>query len=684
MSWKTCYTLPALLKEGKKRAGQCQTISFDLFDTLLIRRIHDPDLVKLPVARYISRRAAACGINRSWQSIQKLRDAIEQQHRQETSRTFVDHEACYPRFMAEVLQDIFQEHYEEAVLAEVTGYEMAMESSHLVPRKPLYDWLVELHGQGKRLFIVSDIYLPAEHLRVLCRNTGLLELAEDVISSADSFLAKASGKAYPLIRERYDLDPQSWLHIGDNPVSDGLRPAEYGLQALVLRDGSEKFRKALVKRYVNYSKGRPFYRGRALQQLMLPLEGEDSGQTPLYREGYNFLGPVIGTFVQHLADECDRLGIRNLFFFSREGYTFKKVWEACVPLLFAGRSLPKVEYLYVSRMALAGASCAEEGLTKPAASIAFLPPGNRDFRDVARIFQFELEPMLPCLERHRLAPDTCLSQLHGGYDQKNGVRFMELLEDEDFQDEVKRQTRSANRALHRYLEDVGFFSHDQVAVVDIGWLGTIQRFLYQAIKHRVDCPRLHGYVLGATRGFVFPSDLKNSLEGVIYDRHRFDLGASTLLYARDLFEEACRAPHPTLEGYELDGDGYRLRFRDSGDAVGRAEQQQDAYYSPLQQGIFDAAPRFAAASALLGYGIDDYRPWLHYLLTAKLAFPKTREILTIRHRSHLDDFHGGHRPLPKKVGTEKQLWECSRFQLMLNPLLRLRCFLRHARRVLRT
>ncbi len=684
MIHKTCYSVASLLKQGRRLAASCRTVSFDLFDTLLIRRIHDPDLVKLPVARFLSARAAAVGIDRSWQSVQHLRDTIEQRHRQETGQSFDDHEACYPRFMQELLQTLFEDRYDETLLDDVTRYELAMENSMLVPRQELLDWVNELHEQGKRLFIVSDIYLPAKHLRELCAHAGLLHLVEDVISSADSFLAKASGKAYPLIRERFGLDTSTWLHVGDNPISDGLRPAEFGIKALVLRDGSEKFRKAIVKRYVNYGKGRPFYRGRALQQLMLPHEGENIPRPPLYAEGYNFLGPLVCGFVQFIAEECRRLCLTKVFFFSREGYTFKKVWEAITPLLYPDGNLPAIEYLYVSRMALAGASCAVGGLTKTAASIAFLPPGNRDFRDLARIFKFDVEPMLPHLQRHRLAADTCLSRLHAGYEQHNSVRFLELLEDGAFQDEVRRQTSSANEALMRYLDELGFFAQQQVAVVDIGWLGTIQRFFYQAIRHRDDCPRLHGFLFGATRGIPFESDLNNDLQGVIYDRHRFDLGASCLLYARDLFEEACRAPHPTLDGYELTEDGYRLVFRTAADATGQAEQEQDAYFAPLQQAIFDTAPRYAAASALLGYSLEDYRPWLNYLLTAKLAFPRTSEIMAIRHRHHLDDFHGAHRPLPAMVGTERQLWDCGRWSLLFSPLLRVRSFYRHCKRVIRS
>ncbi len=100
---------------------------------------------------------------------------------------------------------------------------------------------------------------------------------------------------------------------------------------------------------------------------------------------------MIGAFVQCIAEESRRLGITKVFFLSREGYTFKKVWEQCIPLLFPDGNLPEIEYLYVSRMALAGASCADDGLTRTSVSIAFLPPGNRDFRDIARIFQLDLK-----------------------------------------------------------------------------------------------------------------------------------------------------------------------------------------------------------------------------------------------------------------------------------------------------
>ncbi len=683
MNWQKFYSLEKLIQKGRELSLNCDVVTFDLFDTLFIRRIHDPDLVKLPVSRYISARAAQLNSNISWLKIQKIRDQTERNQREETGLTYEDKEACYPDFMKKTLREIFGAQYHDQLLDDVTRYELEMESRMLVPRKKLVDWLVELHKQGKKIYIISDIYLPSEHLKILVERGGFLQYTDDLLSSADTFLAKASGKAFSLAQERFRLDPSSWLHIGDNPFSDGLRPAQFGIRSLVLLDGSEKHRKALVRRYFNYSRGNMFYRGRALQQLMQPHEGENIPQSALYCEGYNFLGPLIGGFVQHIAEESRRLNITKVCFLSREGYTFKKVWEQITPLLFPDKHLPEIEYLYVSRMALAGASCAHKGLTGEDVSIAFLPPGNRDFRDIARIFQFDLELLRPHLERHHLTADTCLVPHHEGFAKIDRLRLMELLEDADFQQEVKRQSRPSARALDRYLESLNFFAHEQVAIADIGWLGTIQRFLYNAIGHRADCPRLHGFLFGATRGVKFPEDLKNSIQGVIYDRDRFDLAASTILYARDVFEEACRAPHPTLDGYELTDDGYRLKFRREDDETGRAEKEQDAYYHPLQRGIVDAAERFGAASALLGYSLKDYRPWFHCMMISKMAFPRTQEVTVIRHKHHLDDFHGNHVPPASKGKEQKQLWNDSALSLYCFPLLRLRYFWRHLKDVLR-
>ncbi len=684
MTHKIYYNSEKLIAAGNQLLSDVDVVSFDMFDTLLVRRVHDPDLVKVPVARYISSIAASHDIDITWQQVQEHRDEIEQAQRDQAGETFEDFEAHYPTFMAATLDKILGEHGGPEVLEKITRYELKMENAMLVPRKEIVAWLDQIAEQGKRIFVISDIYLPGEHLGVLLEHAGLRHKVEQVISSADSFLAKASGKGYELVHEKYNLDPAKWLHVGDNPISDGLRAEHFGLHALVLQDPEEFRRRAIAARYYFCNRSRAFWRGRAIQQLMMPLEAENISRSSMYVEGYNFLGPLICVFVQAVAEHCRVNSISKIFFMSREGWMFKQVWEKITPFLFPDDGLPQIEYLYVSRLSLAGASCVEQGLTPNNASIVFLPPGNKNFQDICRIFDLDMDRLEPHLKRHDLDRDTTLSPLHSGFDPEHSWHLEELLKDQDFQDAVKSQVKPKSDALLKYLEGVEFFDHSDVALVDIGWLGTIQRFFFDAVKHRTDSPNCHGLLFGATRGIPFNTSLKNHIRGLIFDRERFDFASSSIMYARDLFEEACRAPHPTTIGYRInDNSSAEPIFREMKDTLGKSEIEQDAHYSDLQQGILDAADRFGAASTIIANNTEGMRPWVNYLLVSKLAFAKSREIKSLRYKHHLDDFHGVNKPkFFKRPKLLHNPWEVQGWRYYLGILFSGRIYKRHLKEML--
>jgi len=685
MNPQTFNDLKTLIGYADRVVKEYDTVSFDLFDTLFIRRVHDPDMVKPAVARFIVQKAVTFGYHWTWEEVQSLRDQYENEQRAETGKKFEDHEACYPNYVYKVLAQIFKEKMTNDLLEEVTDYELKIEKAMIVPRADLVAWIKKIHAQGKKVLIVSDIYLPSSHLKRLVDHFGLLSCVSDVVSSADSFLAKASGKAFPMLAEKFSLDVDRWLHIGDNPISDGLRPVENGIRSLVLEDRSEKHRKTLAKMYAVLSNSRLFWKGRLLQQLMLPLEHENQLRPQLYVDGYNFLAPLIGTFIQGVFEKIRKIGIERIYFFSREGLTFKKFFDSAMPYIYPKEAIPDTRYLYVSRMALAGASCAYYGLPQTKADIAFLPPGNRDMRDFCRVFSLDIRPLLAIMQKYGIRENDPVSPVYSSNADQSGnpknfnYRFRLLIEDSDFQGEVKHQTRSYNDALQRYLEQEHFFDQTDVALVDIGWMGTIQRFLYDAVKHRDDKPRFHGYLLAASRGIPYPTLADNNVEGIIYDRKKFDFAASAIMYNRDLFEEACRAPHPTMAGYKLTEDDFELVFRTADDSIGKAEVDQDHYFAPLQQGVFDAASRFGAAMAILGYSFDELMPWARYQLVSKLAFPKAKEVESFKHKFHVDDIHGNHK-LPKEIiKSQKHLWNHSVSTIKWNPFIKLVYYLKKNR-----
>ncbi|MBU4198626.1 MAG: hypothetical protein KKG09_00375 [Verrucomicrobia bacterium] len=677
MTLRTFHSVSELVRAADTLADSVDTLTIDFFDTLVIRRMADPDQVKMPVARYISARAETAGIVCSWQTCLQWRADIEQEHRRKNGTRYPDFEACYPEFMGELLRRIFGDRVSDRLLQDVTDWELKLEKAMLVPRSGLADLVRRWYESGKAVWVMTDVYLPSSHVRRLADHAGLLPYLTGIVSSADGCMAKASGAGFRRLQEQQRLDVTRWAHIGDNPISDGVRPSAMGIRALVLRDASEAHRKALFCRYARAAAARPFWKGRLVQQCMLPLEYENTDHDSRAAFGYHFFGPLAGGFVQHIAARTRELGLRRIYFFSREGLMLKNAWERATPWLFPAGGAPEARYLYVSRVALAGATCARRGLTHADAPLALLPATNRDIRDVFRVFGLSLEGLRPFLDRHRLPPNAPLNPIYAGWTQDLWHRFDLLLKDDEFQEAVKQQTREQGRLVERYLEQEGLFELPAVGLVDIGWLGTIQRFLYEAIEHRSDKPKLRGLVFGATRGIPYPASDGNTIEGFIYDRDRSSVAGNTVTYALNIFEEAFRAPHAGVMGYaEQDGRGPGAQsaiqpvFQPETHPERVLELEQNACYAPLQQMIPEAVERYAAAVALLGVSVADVKPWLSHLVTMRLAFPRSDEVRQLQWKHHVDQYSGEHEPPLRIKLYLLRLWDLKPWMMRI-PGLRL-------------
>lgn len=684
MSVTTFSSLTALTAAVDRQADQFDVISFDIFDTLLIRRLHDPDLVKDAVTRFIMQLADQHNVWNSYDRVSALRNSVEAEHRQRNGQSNPDYEANYTEFMTEALQQLFGEHYCEAIYNSVADYEVKIENAMLVARQPIVELLERLKQQGKRLFLISDMYLPASIIRRLIADKGLDHYFEDIISSADSFQAKASGSAYPLVQQRHDLDRARWLHIGDNPISDGLRPDEFGIQAFVIHDEQEKKRLGLAKRYQFYAKRHVAWKGRYIQQLMLPLEGENIERSGLYADGYQFFAYLLGSALYRLKTRIDRLGIRRLYFCSREGWILKQCWELMAPWLWpAEADNYQLTYLYVSRLSLAKASRAQTGLNIFDAENALRPVNNRDFTDIARVYGLDLEPLKPFLERYYLGVEEELSA--DRRDPKSFDKLVALCDDQAFQEAIKAQAAANGQALENYLTEQNFFagSEQRVALIDIGWLSTIQHYLTSAVQHRDDRPIVNGFLL-ATDGIQYYHENSHSeVEGLAFDAANFASLPWLLTTCKDIFEEVTRAEHPTLLSYEPDDEkGYRLQFRAEDDASFIEEKKQFEYYSEVHVGVFDGIQRFAAAQAICCFTDVQLQKWNQVLILGRLGFPKADEAGRLRNFFHQDDFarQESSGPISRKAQREikaaEGVWGLSNSQLRWNPLAKLMNFYR--------
>ena len=137
--------LPELVQAATAKLDSVDTVSFDVFDTLFVRRVSNPNFLKKPVARYITERANELGILCHSRTVEKLRGRFEDEQRQENGATHPDFEANYDHFMPQTLKEIFGKQYSGSLFEDVARYEIQMENTMLAPRADIVTFVKALH-----------------------------------------------------------------------------------------------------------------------------------------------------------------------------------------------------------------------------------------------------------------------------------------------------------------------------------------------------------------------------------------------------------------------------------------------------------------------------------------------------------------------------------------------------------
>lgn len=195
-------------KELKQLIEQYDAISFDLFDTLVMRKVLEPT----DVFDIVEQQARKRGILLPQFKI--LRREAELQ----AGGSDIYH--IYERLGN---QTGLTEEEKEAVLE----IELACEKSVLVPRIKMVEMLEYAQSLGKRTNIISDMYLNAGILDGLLNEMGIRGY-DKIYVSCDYGVSKGSGLFEEYLK---DVKGLKCLHIGDNRGSDLQAPLKYGIDS---------------------------------------------------------------------------------------------------------------------------------------------------------------------------------------------------------------------------------------------------------------------------------------------------------------------------------------------------------------------------------------------------------------------------------------------------------------------
>lgn len=444
------------------------TISFDLFDTLIIRRYADPK----DVFRELEKNLQAAG-SRSQGFAESRVQAELSARKKHNFRREVTLESIYEEVQRQLLWS--QEETEK-----VRQLELVLEKQALVANPSALQLLNNLRDRNKKILFISDIYLPEPFIREVLMTLQVLKPQDRLYVSSSLGIMKAHGELFHHVLKDNDLTPHQLCHVGDNPDSDVKMPRQLGIHAL-------HYTETFPGRYEKSAQTELMYSKLSAAAKITRLQNPEHlpRQQSIWNVSAGVSAPMMFAFVNWCINRAVEQNISTLYFLSRDGQVLYKIAEQIVTRHYPGKI--SLQYLYVSRQALLFPAI--EAINKEALQWIMAPTSLLTPRIILKRLNFTPEEFA-----EHLSGFGFTNKLDKHLDQPERGRFREMLMAAE-QDIMQRVASYRENALC-YFKQQGLLGEDLFAVIDIGWSGTLQRSISRMLCQTGDQKPLFGFYFG--------------------------------------------------------------------------------------------------------------------------------------------------------------------------------------------
>ena len=498
--------------ELMKAIAAAKVVSFDVFDTLLFRKVNEPETIFDLVGRHY-------GIH----GFRKLRvDAQNEASRRAYSK------AKHPHADMNEIYEVLKETPDTAVnWDEVKQFEIDLERDALAGNPEMLEVLTEAKKLGKRVIATTDMYLLASTIGEYLEANGFGDI-DHIYCSADEYKAKFNKELFVLVADREKCDYKDILHIGDNKSADVEIPKSLGMSTfLYVHDADmEKFEKAGCTEIDNgiykilYDKHKGFW----------------------YNLGVEAGGPIylgLTLWIEDIIRNSDR----KVYFLSRDGYNLYNILK--------NKGYSNIEYLYTSRrsLLLAGITQLDEE------SLKLMPPFTLG-QTVGEILDYL------CIDRNQIVlNDTGIESFDhvindiGEFEKVYSVYRRNSAV-------ILEQCRKEREAAAKYFKEKGFLDVDSY-VFDCGWNGSSQ-LLIDRLKKALACKHENTFLYF---GILNTPKSRMQMHGKHYRTYLFDFYKNFSFQAEvnksvAIYELFFSAPHETVINYNHEGPVFEIGEED--------------------------------------------------------------------------------------------------------------------------
>lgn len=542
-------------KDLEGRLERYDEVSFDIFDTLIKRNVPKPiDVFQLM--------EECLGYN----------DFCKNRVRAEIEARKLSGEVT--------LKDIYtvMTSYDDDIKDILMAAEIEYESNLCVVNKDMID-IYNSIVKNKRVFLISDMYLSKEVIESILEKNNITGYDELIISN-EIGKNKSNGELFKYVIAKYKC--KNICHIGNNFMADYISARKSGLKAYKIKTNTYR----LPRKYTIDTN-----KGQYLESFL--SNNHDAERDYFYNFGYERFGPVLYGFIKWMYEDFKKEGIQEVYFMARDGYIMQKVYRE----LGYNNDIPD-KYFEASRRSLRVPSyCDDYNLENVIKESPLLSTTNME--QLLDSLGLEISDYKEKIEKY-------------GFTLEEHIKRDELINNDQFikfYEEIKQDvidnSSTEKENLIKYLKQYDF--NKKIAIVDIGWGGSMQKNLIQTLDNQGISNNITGYYLGlskkskqnlATNGY--------KAKGYLFDCLNNDTDKDVVIAFRPLFETLFLEQSGSVKCYETHEDGKTVAVRYEYEYVKDGELSHEAKkVRNIQSGAVDFARDFKNSKVSMYINSDE-------------------------------------------------------------------------------
>lgn len=542
-------------------------ISFDIFDTLLVRKVLEPTAIFDIVEQQLK--------NTELQTLPFKKLRID-----------ADNNLSHKGLRANIY-----EIYDE--LADLSGIdksqmeylirlEFETECKFIEARKSMRNFYNSLKDK-KRIYLVSNMHLPQEMMESILKKCGYTGYSE-VLISCEYRKGKQDG-LFDVLKQHAMVKGEKILHIGDSQELDGIVAQKAGLNVFPV---FSKYDLLLNSSYYEIAD----YAVTPLDQVLIGTFAEYAFDDPfiLYKKKGRlkvdsidqyvnmFLSPLVLYYSFWIAFHVIKRKYDYILYTSRDGYLLEQVVKELAEKN-EWDDFPKGQYFYTSRRAASAAGVFDKADIMELASRSF-------YGNIGQLFKIRFD----------------IDVSEELYDLEVDNRNIELVI-ENYSDEILEKCSSERDNYWKYINKYGLSSYKHIAVVEQCGVGNVQRGLARLLSN----VQLHGIFLKKSMDDKLPIDYISF----------FPTGEewrilNNLSLANMEFEQFLSSPEPSVKCFDKQGNPVFLdevRSEKQLNTLRYMQEYAKKYCSEMSDlccGICPNEPNWKVINCMLGFLDEKY------------------------------------------------------------------------------